>query len=391
MSLPTPHTVAGRRAVREALADLPGAAPVVVGCSGGPDSLALVACVAAELGLRPMSGRAAASVPDGPVPDAAVPDGPVADVLPPRPRGDRTAGRTVRVVVVDHGLQPGSDAVAERAAAMCRALGLTTDVVRVVVDAPGGPEAAARTARHAALERALDALPGGADGAILLGHTLDDQAEGVLLGLARGAGARSLAGMRPVRGRVRRPFLGLGRAVTVGVCAEQGLEPWHDPTNTPAPDDDAAPRRSALRARVLPLLTDVLGPGVVPALARTAEQLREDDDALASYAARLLADAAVVTFVADGSERAATGTSGVPAAASLDCAALAAAPVAVRRRALRAWAVAVGASDGALARTHVLALDALVVAWRGQGPVPLPGRVTVRRRCGTLEGHRPAP
>lgn len=377
MSLPTPHTVAGRRAVRAALADMPGSAPVVVGCSGGPDSLALVACLAAELGVRPVTDG---SVPD----DSLVP-------VPGDPRGRVRPERVVRVVVVDHGLQAGSDAVAERAAATCRRLGLPTEVVRVVVGTSGGPEAAARAARHAALERALDALPGGADGAILLGHTLDDQAEGVLLGLARGAGARSLAGMRPVRGRVRRPFLGLGRAVTVGVCAEQGLDAWHDPTNTPAPDDDSAPRRSALRTRVLPLLTDVLGPGVVPALARTAEQLREDDDALAAYAARLLADAAVVTPVADGSERAVTGTSGVPAAASLDCATLAAAPAAVRRRALRAWAVALGSTDGALARTHVLALDALVVAWRGQGPVPLPGRVTVRRRCGTLEGHRPAP
>lgn len=365
MSLPTPHTVAGRRAVRAALADLPPGAPVVVGCSGGTDSLALVACLAAELGLRP--------VPDGRGADGLAPDArPTALARPPRP---------VRVVVVDHGMQAGSDAVAERAAATCRRLGLPTDAVRVAVDGPGGPEAAARAARYAALGAALDALPGGADGAILLGHTLDDQAEGVLLGLARGAGARSLAGMRPVRGRVRRPLLGLGRAVTAGICAEQGLEPWHDPTNTPAPDDDAAPRRSALRTRVLPLLTDVLGPGVVPALARTAAQLREDDDALASYAERLLADATVPDAVVDPR----------PVGRRLDCVTLAAAPAAVRRRALRAWAVALGATDGALSRTHVLALDALVTAWRGQGPVPLPGRVTVARRCGTLEGHSPAP
>lgn len=384
MSLPTPHTVAGRRAVRAALADLPPGAPVVVGCSGGTDSLALVACLAAELGPRP--------VPDGRAADGAAPDArPVPTALPAAPA---RPARPVRVVVVDHGMQSGSAAVAERAAATCRRLGLPTDVVRVVVDGPGGPEAAARAARYAALGAALDALPGGAGGAILLGHTLDDQAEGVLLGLARGAGARSLAGMRPVRGRVRRPLLGLSRAATAGVCAEQGLEPWHDPTNSPAPDDDAAPRRSALRTRVLPLLTEVLGPGVVPALARTAAQLREDDDALTSYAERLLADATVPdTTLPDESVPDAVVDPGpvVARAPRLDCATLAAAPAAVRRRTLRAWAVSIGATDGALSRTHVLALDALVAAWRGQGPVPLPGRVTVARRCGTLEGHSPAP
>ncbi|QIK84397.1 tRNA(Ile)-lysidine synthetase [Sanguibacter sp. HDW7] len=398
MSLPTTHTVAGRRAVRAALADLPPGAPLVVGCSGGTDSLALVACLAAELGLRP--------VPDGRAADGAAPDArSVPTALPAAPA---RPARPVRVVVVDHGMQAGSAAVAELAAATCRRLGLPTDVVRVVVDGPGGPEAAARAARYAALGAALDALPGGADGAILLGHTLDDQAEGVLLGLARGAGARSLAGMRPVRGRVRRPLLGLSGSATAGVCAEQGLEPWHDPTNTPAPDDDTAPRRSALRTRVLPLLTEVLGPGVVPALARTAAQLREDDDALTSYAERLLADATVPdATVPDATSPDATSPDATspdatvpdvvdtaPAlsrAPRLDCATLAAAPAAVRRRALRAWAVSIGATDGALSRTHVLALDALVAAWRGQGPLPLPGRVTVARRCGTLEGHSPAP
>jgi len=367
MSLPTPHTVAGRRAVRAALAGLAPDAPVVVGCSGGPDSLALVACLAAELGTSARAGGHAGGRPEG------------------------AAARTARVVVVDHGLQAGSAAVAGRAAEACRDLGLPADVVRVAVDGPGGPEAAARAARHAALAAALDALPGGERGAILLGHTLDDQAEGVLLGLARGAGARSLAGMRPVRGRVLRPFLGLPRRATEGVCAEQGLEPWHDPTNTPAPDDDAAPRRSALRARVVPALVDVLGPGVVPALARTAELLREDDDALAAYAAELLAAASAPGPGASGPGAPASPDDASPAGATLACDVLAGAPAAVRRRALRAWAVALGAGDGALARRHVLALDALVTAWHGQGPVQLPGRVEVRRACGRLEGHSPAP
>lgn len=345
MTLSSPNLVAGRRAVRAMLAGLAPEVPVVVGCSGGTDSLALVACLAAELGVWPVRREPGALV------------------------------RPVRVVVVDHGMQDASADVARRAAAACTSLGLDAVTVRVEVTGSGGPEAAARTARYRALERELDALPHGAAGVIVLGHTRDDQAEGVLLGLARGAGARSLAGMRPARGRLRRPFLDLGRAVTAGVCVEAGLEPWHDPTNTPAPDDSAAPRRSALRTRVLPVLTDVLGPGAVPALARTAALLREDDDALVLYAERLLAEA----------------SDAESDAASLDVAVLAAAPAAVRLRALRAWAVASGAHDGALARTHVLSLDALVTGWHGQGPIHLPGRVAVTRTCGRLEAHRPSP
>ncbi|MGP7960105.1 tRNA lysidine(34) synthetase TilS [Sanguibacter sp. A247] len=353
MSVRSPNLVAGRRAVRATFAELAPGAAVVVGCSGGTDSLALVACLAAELGVWPPRHAARAADAD-------------AD----------TSVRPVRVVVVDHGMQEASADVAERAAAACAALGLEAVTVRVEVDGPGGPEAAARAARYRALEDALDALPGGSDGVILLGHTRDDQAEGVLLGLARGAGARSLAGMRRARGRLRRPFLDLSRAVTAGVCAEAGLEPWHDPTNTPGPDDASAPRRSALRARVLPVLTDVLGPGAVPALARTAALLREDDDALSFYAERLLVEAS--SQRGDGGE-------------GLDVAVLAAAPTAVRRRVLRRWAVASGATDGALARAHVRTLDALVTDWHGQGPIDLPGRIAVTRRCGTLEVHPPSP
>lgn len=168
---------------------------------------------------------------------------------------------------------------------------------------------------------------------------------------------------------MRRPFLDLTRADTEGVCAELGLDVWHDPTNVPTPDG-GGPRRSVVRHRVLPVLEDALGPGVAAALARTAEQLREDDDALTQLADDLLARAAAA-----------------PPDEGYDVAILAEAPAAVRRRALRAAAVQAGSPAGALTRTHVLALDALVVSWHGQGAVPLPGRVGGTRSCGRLVLH----
>ncbi len=341
--LPTPDVVAGRRAVRAAVAA--GAAAVgpdtgtavapgeprgdegpqvLVACSGGADSLALAACVALE-GLRGLA------------------------------------------VVVDHGLQPGSAAVADRAAAQCRDLGLEAVVVPVVVAAAGGPEAAARSARYAALEAVrAERVP---TGPILLGHTLDDQAETVLLALARGSGARALAGMPAARGALRRPFLELRRTQTEQICADLGLTPWQDPTNAAPPDGAGWPLRSQVRASVLPEIVRVLGPGVPAALARTAALLRDDDAALEELADALRARATTAT--------------------GLDTAALAEAPAAVRRRVLRAAAAAAGA--GALTQVHLGQLDALVVAWHGQGPAHLPGGVRAQRRCGRLVLHTPTP
>nr|WP_246783894.1 tRNA lysidine(34) synthetase TilS [Cellulomonas persica] len=374
-----------RCAVTDALADLPDDALVLVACSGGPDSLALAA-------------GAAFAVP--------------------------RSGRRVGAVVVDHGLVPGSAEVAARAAEQCRALGLDPVlVVPVQVTGTGGPEAAARAARYAALEQAAD--ESGA-AAVLLGHTLDDQAETVLLGLSRGSGARSLAGMAPVRGRLRRPLLGIRRQDTLAVCAVLGLEPWHDPTNAGQPGD---PLRSRVRAHVLPVLERELGPGVAQALARSATQLREDADALDAAAAALLTsavvtgapdsrtvDAAATALVVDpripGAGRFVAPTplrrSGATkqsandepgdahgdgdgdgdgdggAGVVLDVGVLCGAGDAVRRRAVRAAIVAAGAPDGSVHRVHVLAVDALLTDWHGQGPVQLPGRVVARRRCGTL-------
>jgi tRNA(Ile)-lysidine synthase len=364
MTGPAAAVAALRSAVTAATADLPDGALVLVGCSGGPDSLALAAATAFVAG-----------------------------------RSVRTAGRhgaapllRAGAVVIDHGLQSGSARIAHDAAVACRDLGLEpVEVVRVSVGACGGPEAAARDARYAALGAAADRLGAAA---VLLGHTLDDQAESVLLGLARGAGARSLAGMPARRGLLRRPLLGLRRADTLAACAALALEPWHDPTNTPA-DPAVGPLRSRVRAHVLPVLESALGPGVAQALARTADQLREDADALDALAIVLL-DAALAAgddvgagLVVGGEGLDAGDPDGcvrdanLPAATVLGVTVLAGAPAAVRRRTLRIAAIRSGAGAGSVHRTHVLALDALVTGWHGQGPLDLPG-LRATRAYGTL-------
>lgn len=302
-----PAVAAARLAVAGAIEDLDPGARVALAVSGGADSLALAAAAA-------FAGR----------------DGRLA----------------LEAVVVDHGLQDGSAEVARRAAEQVGSLGVTAAVVRVDVGTSGGTEAAARAARYAVLD-ALEVE------AMLLGHTLDDQAETVLLGLGRGSGPRSLAGMAPVAGRYRRPFLGLRRTTTEQVCRALGLDPWHDPHNA-----DPRFRRVRVRHEVLPLLEDVLGGGVAEALARTASLSRADADLLDALAAERLPD-------------------------PLDVLALAAEPAALRSRALRRAALEAGADAGRMSAGHVAALDALVTAWRGQARVELPGQVAAVR-----EGNR---
>jgi len=298
-------------AVRRALARLPPevrAAVPVVACSGGADSLAVLL---ATHSLRP-------------------------DAL---------------AVIVDHGLQEGS---AERSAALASTLrdrGIAAEVRAVVVGTEGGPEAAARRARYGALAAARPSP----DSPVLLGHTLDDQAETVLLGLGRGSGARSLAGMREWTAPWLRPLLGLRRQVTRAACGD--LAPWDDPHNT-----DPRFTRVRLRHEVLPLLEDTLGGGVAEALARTAAQLREDDEALTAWADRVRVEAA------EGPE--------------LRASVLACVPAAVRRRVLRDWLAAVGTP--APTDAHLRAADALVAEWRGQGGPRLPGGLDLVRRDGRL-------
>ena len=263
-------------------------------------------------------------------------------------------------LIVDHRLQRDSERVAATAREQASTLGcVDAQVLCVEVGTTGGPEAAARTARY----RALDDARGGAP--VLLAHTLDDQAETVLLGLGRGSGPRSIAGMRPCDPPWYRPLLGIRRALTHAACAELGLTSWQDPHNA-----DRRFTRTRLRTEVLPLLEEVLGGGVAEALARTATALREDTDTLDELARSALSD--------------------VGTGEGLDTGRLAALPEAVRRRVIRGWLLAGGASN--LTDKQIRGVDSLVTAWRGQGGVAVGSalrsqRLIAGRRDGMLRLH----
>ena len=334
----TPAIADVRRAVRTALAALvpqsearpaargrgadesrsPGAGStplVLVALSGGPDSLALAAATAFEASK---------------------------------------AGVRAGAVIVNHNLQEGSADVAAAAAQQARDLGLDpVDIRSVLVGDAGGPESAARDARYAALAAA--AAEHGAI-RVLLGHTLDDQAETVLLGLARGSGAGSLKGMAVDTGQYLRPLLAIARATTVQCCEDSGIVAWNDPHNL-----DTSYTRVRVRKTILPLLESELGPGIRDALVRTADQAREDAEALDHFAEEMAED------LADISE----------AGISLPVRALAANPAALRQRLIR---LAVASEfHVSLSRSHTLEIARLVTDWRGQGPIDVPG-VRVERR-----------
>ncbi|MET1044901.1 MAG: tRNA lysidine(34) synthetase [Microbacteriaceae bacterium] len=357
----TPAMADVRRAVRQSLRPLSGGV-VLVALSGGADSLALAAATAFEA---------------------------------------RRAGIRAGAVIVDHALQDRSADVAAQAARQATDLGLDPVIVtRVFVDGEGGPEAAARDARYRAIG---DAAARTGAVAVLLGHTLDDQAETVLLGLARGSGAASLQGMAPsatlaipaapvptpgalpVPGEVGesvlpdasegphsrpharprdiqllRPLLGIRRATTRQFCADSGLTPWDDPHN-----DDPGYTRVRVRSRVLPLLEAELGPGVAEALARTADQLREDNAALDRFADEMAEELAEIA----------------EAGISLPVGALAANPPALRNRLIR---LAVQSEfHVSLSRQHTLEIARLVTDWHGQGPLEAPG-IRVERAGGLI-------
>lgn len=306
------------RAVRRWLTEHVGPAdPIVVACSGGADSLALaVGCL------------------------AVVADEP----------------REFLAATVDHGLQAGSAARAATTANLLSELGFPrVEVLPVTVSGPGGMEAAARRARYQALgdlARSVGRPVGRC--AVLLAHTSDDQAETVLLGLARGSGPRSIAGMRPWRAPWGRPLLGVSRKETEALCGAKGLDPWRDPHNS-----DPAFTRVRLRKEVLPLLDEVLGGGVRHALARTASLMAQDLDALDSIAGTVRGQ----VEQADG---------------SLDVAALAGQPAAVRSRVLRLWAAAGGA--GPLTFDHLSRMSAQLGAAKWPAQVRLPGGLDAIRQ-----------
>lgn len=317
-----PAVAATRLAVRRALADLPRSALVLVAASGGADSTALALACAFQT---------------------------------------RRAGWRAGLITVDHGLQDGSARRAEQLAGW--ALGRGFDPVRIVPagvrTAGQGPEGDARLARYQALAEVAAELRAAA---VVLGHTRDDQAETVLMRLARGAGGRSLAGIAPRREIYRRPFLALSRETTRQACRAQGVGFWEDPHNV-----DPAFTRARVRHDLLPTLGRVLGPAALAGLARTAELLRDDADALDGWAAGYLSG---------------------PDPLAVDS--LGGLPRAVRGRVLRRAALSAGVAAGRLSWAHVAALEQLVSDWHGQGPVHLPGGLTGRRECGRLRIDAPA-
>ena len=305
----TPSVADVRRAVRESF-ERHGVASgdlVLVACSGGPDSMALAAGLAFEgpkLGLR------------------------------------------LGAVIVDHGIQEITATVAEETKDQLETLGFDpVRIVQVNVGSEGGLEAAARSARYEAIDEVAAELDAKY---VLLGHTRDDQAETVLLGLARGSGARSLSGMAELTGRYLRPLLGITREATVQACEDADLKVWHDPHNS---EDRFA--RVRVREQVLPVLEEQLGPGIAEALARTADQLREDDEVLDH-----LAEHAYHELVKTG-----------PTSLSADVKALAELQPAIRYRVIRLAGTTLG---GHLHRSHVLEIDRLLTNWHGQKPLAVP-------------------
>jgi tRNA(Ile)-lysidine synthase len=309
--------VAIRGAVRDELSECATGEKIIVACSGGADSLALSYAVAHEA---------------------------------------QKLALPVIGVTVDHQLQKGSRDQAEKVLSQLHEMGIKQAEIRIVdVDLVDGVEASARRARYAALEAAR--LDHGAT-LILLGHTRDDQAESVLLGLARGSGTRSLSGMAKRNGVYLRPMLAITRAQSVRACQEVGLTPWQDPHN-----NDRKYLRSRLRTEGLPALEKCIGPGVGAALARSAQLLRDDADALDSWAKREFDQV-------DGRR--------------IEVDWLLTLPRAVRTRLLRLAIYAVGAPSGSLSADHVSAVEALITSWHGQGEVSLPGGVKAARKSGRL-------
>jgi len=309
----TPAIANARRAVRECFdaPELRTAKRVLLAVSGGSDSLALA--LAANFELPKL-------------------------------------GIELAAVIVNHNLQQGSGEIAQQAAARLGEIGIS-DVTIVSIQVPEsgqGPEAAAREARYEALENQRRAS--GAD-YILTAHTLDDQAETVLLGLTRGSGLKSIAGMQSVAGQLVRPFLAISKAELVQSLTDSGIEYWDDPHNKDH-------RFTRVRIRnLMQQLEAELGPGVSTALARTAELAQESEEFLAQSASELIQSARVEKD-------------------SYAVKVLEAAHPALRRKALQT--IASELVLGGVSRSQVLAIDELISNWHGQKPTHLSG-ITVER------------
>jgi tRNA(Ile)-lysidine synthase len=303
-----------RKAVRPWLSGLTSET-ILFGCSGGADSMALAAALLKEAEN--------------------------AKVIP---------------VVVDHGLQKDSAEIAAQTVSKLKELGYSeVATARANVEVIDGLEASARRARYLIFKQFIDAYQ---PKYFMLAHTLNDQAETVLLGLARGSGARSLSGMAVENNIFVRPLLKITRAQTVAACIESGIEVWIDPHNS-----DERFARVKVRQNLLPIFEEKLGPGVTEALARTADLLRDDADALDDFANQFFAQVDP---------------------ASIEIADLARLPKAIRTRVLRLAIYKAGAPSGMLSADHIAQAEALISEWHGQGEVSLPGNVKLSRNSGRI-------
>ena len=313
----TDSIVAIRNAVKPHLARLEAGDTVLVAVSGGADSLALASAILTE---------------------------------------SKQYAITAIAVTIDHQLQSGSDVQAEKVEKQLKEMGYGKVIVKkVVVTTESGLEAGARDARYEALSACATQEKATK---VFLGHTRDDQAETVLLGLARGSGTRSLSGMSVENGIYLRPLLHITREETVAACSELGIEPWNDPHNG---NTDFS--RVRVRNEVLPVMEEKLGPGISAALARSAGILRDDADALDEIAQSEIS---------------------VSDLANLDCEHLSTLSRAIRSRVLRAALYAAGAPSGSITADHLAGVEALVTSWHGQGALSLPGGVKVERISGRL-------
>ena len=305
-----------RNAVRPWLEKFEAGDKVLVAVSGGADSLALAHALSVEAKLLAVS---------------------------------------VVGVSVDHQLQKESARQAENVVKQLSGMDLKCVVKKVQVEIKDGLEASARSARYKAINEVAQSENAVA---VFLGHTQDDQAETVLLGLARGSGTRSLSGMAAHSGILIRPLLGLTRETTQSYCEQSVLKFWEDPHN-----QDSQFARVRVRTEAIPVLEKTIGPGISEALARSSQLLREDADALDSWAQH----EAMKLNLAD-----------------LECAHLEAMPKAIRTRVLRMAIYAQGAPSGSVTAEHVSVIEALITAWSGQGAANLPGGVKVERISGRL-------
>lgn len=305
-----------QNAVQNLLKNFDAGDYVLVGCSGGADSLALVwttSVVGKRLELK------------------------------------------VGAIIVDHQLFPESNDVALNAKKQCEELGIQEVIIKKVNVEHNheGLEAAARIARYEAFENVLHETNAQA---ILLAHTQDDQAETVLMRLTRGSGAKSLSGMAQVSRKYLRPFLHLRKKLVHDSLDLIGLKAWQDPANT-----DHQFLRVKVRHELMPKIIEVLGESAISSLDKTSQLLRLDNQALEELAQQFFESQKDVK------------TNG------LEISELEKLPEAIRTRVLRIFAIASGVHPGPFSFEHIEAIDALVKNWHGQGNVDLPGFIQATR------------